>query len=705
MFDKDTKEVRILSLENNRISRKLIIEQVFVRKIVRKDRKNRETMAIDILYKGDQSHQNLVTLRGDLYKNDFRNDRFYIDMERCDFSLEQYLSNQQSTFSSKNLREFSEFSCSKGDWNIWDIIAQISGGIEFIHNRELVHRDLKPTNGIPRRIVVDVEVLFSEGDGCWKITDFGLTTWGTSTEAEPCPEGNGSTGYRAPEIILRKPFTNTVDIWALGCILFEVAKNGRKAFQSDFRIRDYATTLPPSLESILDLTDLDQQLCGLLKRMLQVAGSERPPAAIVRPEFEAGLWRNIGDALRNEGKINGSIKAYEKGLLHHRTCGLLCQRLEEAKEADVQFQVFPLCHIPELTIQFAQKASEIDRLSREIDEDKQVLLSFQAQLCAAQEKAAALEKEVQALGATHAIELSNRDKRHATILDDRLQSIRTRHANEISKLIANHQESIDLFKDAKRQEIAKIEEAKREEIAELEAANAGKLSEMQAALQEYGSQFESLEVANRQAIQAACAELQRMNESEITKLNARVSDLTSQLRVRNELSARIKICQQMYEAGREASKRDFENARESKIAELDGAHRQKLRELEQEKKTVTKQIADCQEAYETSHRDRWYQFLGKHIGPSPADAFLADSETQRRYQEKEDQLQKLRKTEQLISETNLNAAHEANLRLMRKDSFEVVKASELLSRNEVFQAELLELLSSSEDKSGSSSLA
>jgi serine/threonine protein kinase len=103
--------------------------------------------AIDGLYDPKLGqHQNLVKVKK--YGNDTTHGPFFIDMELCDFNLDEYISNRPSTAESKNLRDLSGCSLTNGEWNTWDVMEQISGGIEFIHKCELIHRDLKPSNGI-----------------------------------------------------------------------------------------------------------------------------------------------------------------------------------------------------------------------------------------------------------------------------------------------------------------------------------------------------------------------------------------------------------------------------------------------------------------------------------------------------------------------------------------------------------------------------
>lgn len=331
---------------------------------------------------------------------------FFIDMELCDFDLEEYISGRLTTPESKNL---SEYSLTNGAWNYWDIMEQISNGLKFIHERELVHRDLKPSNSISESSVPvsNMIVLFSRKDGCWKITDFGFTTKGTSTHAEPCPDANGSIGYRAPEIIQKGSLTNKVDIWALGCTLFEVAK-GKKVFKSDFDVREYGVSRSPIiiLKSLLPNDENEKELCNFLKRMLNVDASERPPADALWLEFTEILWLSIGDELRKRGKPDASVLAYEKGLKAHRTCGPLCDLVSNAK------------------------TKKYENLKQEQVREKRNREGLETQLKNARDSDSKSKREINSLRSAHFIELSTRDKTHKAALDDFRKSLET---NSISQ--------------------------------------------------------------------------------------------------------------------------------------------------------------------------------------------------------------------------------------------------------------------------------
>lgn len=90
------------------------------------------------------------------------------------------------------------------------IFIQILHTMKYIHNKSIIHRDLKPEN-----------ILFADDKyNEIKIIDFGISTNITNNNCK-CV---GTLPYIAPEILegLYREGTSSVDVWAMGCILFEM---------------------------------------------------------------------------------------------------------------------------------------------------------------------------------------------------------------------------------------------------------------------------------------------------------------------------------------------------------------------------------------------------------------------------------------------------------------------------------------------------
>ena len=92
---------------------------------------------------------------------------------------------------------------------IYNIILDICYGIKEIHSKNLIHRDLKPEN------------LFISKDYKIKIGDFGISKQLINT-MNYANTNKGTYNYMAPEIINGEKHNKKVDIWSLGCILYEL---------------------------------------------------------------------------------------------------------------------------------------------------------------------------------------------------------------------------------------------------------------------------------------------------------------------------------------------------------------------------------------------------------------------------------------------------------------------------------------------------
>ncbi|RDW76117.1 hypothetical protein BP5796_06938 [Coleophoma crateriformis] len=119
------------------------------------------------------------------------------------------------------------------------VITQVAEALEYLHEEKgVVHRDIKPENLLfspipivpsknPKPRAPEDEDKVDEGEfipgvgaggiGQIKIADFGLSkvVWDTQTMT-PC----GTVGYTAPEIVKDERYSKSVDMWAMGCVLY-----------------------------------------------------------------------------------------------------------------------------------------------------------------------------------------------------------------------------------------------------------------------------------------------------------------------------------------------------------------------------------------------------------------------------------------------------------------------------------------------------
>src|SRR5208282_1155187 len=101
-----------------------------------------------------------------------------------------------------------------------DIAIQMAQGLEAAHARNIVHRDVKPSN-----------VLITQ-QGLVKIVDFGLARVVTASAMTQTGGTSGTVGYMSPEQSLGRPIDRRTDIWSLGVVLAEML-TGKNPFGHD----------------------------------------------------------------------------------------------------------------------------------------------------------------------------------------------------------------------------------------------------------------------------------------------------------------------------------------------------------------------------------------------------------------------------------------------------------------------------------------
>lgn len=100
---------------------------------------------------------------------------------------------------------------------LWQLIADVSAGLAYLHQHDVVHRDIKPDN------------ILQDTAGNYLISDFGLSKKMRSTLRKASARSNadnssGTIGYMAPEMFTANPTpVKATDIWALGASIYELA--------------------------------------------------------------------------------------------------------------------------------------------------------------------------------------------------------------------------------------------------------------------------------------------------------------------------------------------------------------------------------------------------------------------------------------------------------------------------------------------------
>src|SRR6267154_1619523 len=145
------------------------------------------------------------------------------------------------------------------------IAKQIAEALEAAHEQGIIHRDLKPAN---------IKV---RPDGTVKVLDFGLAKLAESGEAGPAGRNLtqsptitspammtgagmilGTAAYMSPEQAKGRPADKRSDIWAFGCVLYEML-TGKRALVRGSYCRPFRL---PSRQQYSPLRDWPRQLDG-----------------------------------------------------------------------------------------------------------------------------------------------------------------------------------------------------------------------------------------------------------------------------------------------------------------------------------------------------------------------------------------------------------------------------------------------------------
>ncbi|PKY00610.1 kinase-like protein, partial [Aspergillus campestris IBT 28561] len=151
---------------------------------------------------------------------------------------------------------------------------QLLEGLVKLHEMKITHRDLKPQN-----------VLVVCKDPIWvKIADFDISKRALEGETQ-LRSRVGTEGYMAPETLgfiddgnQSSSYTNAVDIWSLGCLVY-YALTGNAPFQNSVSLRDYAWEAMEFPEKDLIQKRVSRSGREFIKKMLALEPKDRPVAS------------------------------------------------------------------------------------------------------------------------------------------------------------------------------------------------------------------------------------------------------------------------------------------------------------------------------------------------------------------------------------------------------------------------------------------
>ena len=137
-----------------------------------------------------------------------------------------------------------------------DLLGQVAEALDLLHERGLVHLDLKPANVL----VTSRETAGGEsgptgpGSEHAYLADFGLTRRGATGHRTTSGDFLGSPNYAAPEHLQGEPVDGRTDLYALTCMLF-TCLTGRPPFQGQIPevVQAHLRAEPPAVTSLVVL--------------------------------------------------------------------------------------------------------------------------------------------------------------------------------------------------------------------------------------------------------------------------------------------------------------------------------------------------------------------------------------------------------------------------------------------------------------------
>ena len=241
----------------------------------------------------------MVQLRGSrfaiqIYDYFSSNSRLYLILEYCNGgNLEKYV---------KDIKMMNKYMSVEEIKTIWSNAVK---AINYMHQKNMLHRDIKPQNVL---LVKDKKGLIVDA----KLCDFGLSR---QTELQ-CKSILGTPGYIAPEIMqlskgINVPYTNKIDIWSLGAMLYFMTY-GIDVFQYPLNTQD--KVYKHGIVDFPNNSSIYLQINEMIKKCMNIKPDKRPSAFDIIQDklFEQPAFRTLNSLPMELHSLNIKNQYFER---------------------------------------------------------------------------------------------------------------------------------------------------------------------------------------------------------------------------------------------------------------------------------------------------------------------------------------------------------------------------------------------------------
>jgi serine/threonine protein kinase len=141
-------------------------------------------------------------------------------------------------------------------------VSEMADAMAYVHNANIIHRDIKS----PNFFLVNDRVLLGDFGLCRRAVTQTITVGGTDV-------------YMAPEMVMGQRYGKEADMWAIGCVIFELC-SGKFMWEIPGILGAQASASPDATQKLLNVvsTGYSKELIDIISSLLTTNPAQRPTA-------------------------------------------------------------------------------------------------------------------------------------------------------------------------------------------------------------------------------------------------------------------------------------------------------------------------------------------------------------------------------------------------------------------------------------------